>query len=148
MQAAKFFHKVNKYVFGCKVIAFPSKLITTKVKSCKWAILFLPLHPIFGKYTNSKTVYFMIIILSLLFGSIAIGCICKNIKALKALSDKVSITILLLLLTLGLSVGSQDSVTGNLLHLGFIALAIAVACVAGSVLLTFGISRLAERRRK
>ena len=90
----------------------------------------------------------MIIILSLLFGSIAIGCICKNIKALKAFSDKVSITILLLLLTLGLSVGSQDSVTGNLFNLGFIALAIAVACVAGSVLFTYGISRLAERRRK
>lgn len=104
--------------------------------------------PRFWKIHKFKNLYFMIIILSLLFGSIAIGCICKNIKALKAFSDKVSITILLLLLTLGLSVGSQDSVTGNLLHLGFIALAIAVACVAGSVLFTYGISRLAERRRK
>ena len=104
--------------------------------------------PHFWKIHKFKNLYFMIIILSLLFGSIAIGCICKNIKALKAFSDKVSITILLLLLTLGLSVGSQDSVTGNLLNLGFIALAIAVACVAGSVLFTYGISRLAERRRK
>lgn len=90
----------------------------------------------------------MIIILSLLFGGIAIGCLCKNIKVLKAFSDKVSITILLMLFTLGLSVGMQDAVIGNLLNLGIMAFVIAAACVAGSVLLTGYLSRLAERRQK
>ncbi len=90
----------------------------------------------------------MLIILSLLFGSIAIGCLCKNIQPLKVFSDKVSITILLLLFTLGLSVGMQDAVVGNILNLGFTAFAIAAVCVAGSVVLTGCLSRFAERRRK
>ncbi|MBO8475842.1 MAG: DUF340 domain-containing protein [Bacteroidetes bacterium] len=90
----------------------------------------------------------MLVILSLLFGSIATGYACKNIKMVKSFSGMVSLTVLLLLLTLGISVGMQDAIVGNLLNLGIIAFAIAASCVAGSVLLTYCISLIAERRRK
>lgn len=85
-------------------------------------------------------------ILSLLFGSIATGYACKNIKMVKSFSGMVSLTVLLL--TLGISVGMQDAIVGNLLNLGIIAFTIAASCVAGSVLLTYCISLIAERRRK
>lgn len=90
----------------------------------------------------------MLVILSLLFGSIATGYACKNIKMVKSFSGMVSLTVLLLLLTLGISVGMQDAIVGNLLNFGIIAFAIAASCVAGSVLLTYCISLIAERRRK
>ena len=70
----------------------------------------------------------MLVILSLLFGSIATGYACKNIKMVKSFSGMVSLTVLLLLLTLGISVGMQDSIVGNLLNLGIIAFAIAASC--------------------
>lgn len=90
----------------------------------------------------------MLVILSLLLGSIATGYACKNIKMVKSFSGMVSLTVLLLLLTLGISVGMQDAIVGNLLNLGIIAFTIAASCVAGSVLLTYCISLIAERRRK
>lgn len=86
----------------------------------------------------------MIVILSLLFGSIAFGmAVGKYSKSiLKKISDKASLTVLLLLFTFGVTIGGNDKLMSDILHLGASALLISVGCILGSVLAALLITRL------
>lgn len=74
-----------------------------------------------------------IILVLLLTGSIA-GYLLTRVKSLNALSEKISMyTIYVLLFFMGLNVGTKPEIMKNLAGIGFDALLIALFAIAGSV---------------
>ena len=80
----------------------------------------------------------MIVMLS----GILIGYILRNIRAIPALVSKINIYIIfLLLVVMGLSVGSNPQVIQGLGTLGLLGIAISVVSIAGSVFLSWIVYR-------
>lgn len=97
----------------------------------------------------------MLVLLSLLFGSIAIGVLAgKKCKAaFRKIGEKASLTVLLLLFSFGITLGGNNGIMTDILHLGLSALLISAGCVIGSVLVVWLAVRLlrrpaAERRQE
>ena len=81
----------------------------------------------------------MFIVISVMFGGIALGYLLRKIHLLQNLGTPIFYTILLLLFLLGLSVGSNKDLMSNLAHLGSQALLLASAGTLGSVLAGWGV---------
>lgn len=89
----------------------------------------------------------MLIILSLLFGSIIVGFIARKHKSTKIVSEKISLTILLILFVFGISICSDDSIMSDLGQLGISALFISSACILGSGLCALLIDKLCSTKK-
>ncbi len=81
----------------------------------------------------------MFTIIGIMAGGIAAGYFFRNIRLLQKIDTSIFYTILLLLLLLGISVGSNENIVNNLTTLGGQALLIALAGTAGSVLAAWAV---------
>lgn len=81
------------------------------------------------------------IILMMIAGIVA-GYLLRMVRLLGHVGRLISWTIYLMLFVLGLSVGSDRDIIGNLREIGLSALLLAVAGIAGSVLLSYAVYRL------
>ena len=81
----------------------------------------------------------MFVVISIMFGGIALGYLLRHVELLQKLSRPISYTILLLLFLLGISVGSNEEIVNNLVPLGGQALLFAVAGTLGSVLAAWAV---------
>ena len=78
----------------------------------------------------------MTIILVLMLAGILTGLILNNYPAIVKINEKLlNLAIYSLLLLLGIGVGSNEKIIGNIYTLGFQALIITLGAITGSVLL-------------
>lgn len=82
-----------------------------------------------------------------MFAGIIAGCLLRKAKFTEYVDKSVSWTILALLFFLGLSVGSNDTVMGNLRQSGLQALLLAFAGTAGSVLAAWAVYRFFFKKK-
>ena len=76
----------------------------------------------------------MFIIIGIMFTGVAIGYLFKNISFLRNTEKTISYTIVLLLFILGISIGSNKLIIGNLAAFGWQAAVIALSATCGSIL--------------
>ena len=76
----------------------------------------------------------MFTVIAIMFGGIALGYLFRKKTILQKLSKPINYTIYLLLFFLGISVGGNKEIIGNLPSLGGQALLLAFAGTLGSVL--------------
>ena len=69
-----------------------------------------------------------------MFGAIVLGYILRHVKILQKTSKIITATIAILLLTLGIGVGANQTIINNLSTLGLQALLLAVMGVLGSAI--------------
>ncbi|MDR2126685.1 MAG: LysO family transporter [Prevotellaceae bacterium] len=82
-------------------------------------------------------------IITVIFAGGIIGYIFKSKSRFIMLSEKIySLILFLLLFSLGLSVGKNESVMNNISSLGLLSLGIAIATVAGSVVCAWIVYRI------
>lgn len=90
----------------------------------------------------------MFMILGLIVFGILLGFILKdNTKIIKVVSPSINIVIYIMLLLLGVSVGSNKVVIDNLSTLGIQALFLAIGGVFGSVVLAYFISKIFVKKQ-
>lgn len=76
----------------------------------------------------------MITVLLIMLSGMGIGYIIRNKKLLKKINDRFTMyAIYLLLLLLGVVVGSDDKIMHQLMEIGWISLFFALVCIAGSI---------------
>lgn len=75
----------------------------------------------------------MYIILSLLLLSIGVGHLLRKVRFVRKVEHGSRYTILILLFVFGVSIGSNRTLLGNIAHLGWYAVIIALLGVAGSI---------------
>ncbi|WP_288318014.1 LysO family transporter [Xylanibacter caecicola] len=90
----------------------------------------------------------MIIILSLLFGGMALGLLSSRCRYTLSVDRVISLIVLLLLFTFGLSIGEDRHVLSELPGLGLSAVFISSATILGSLLVSLLISRLPGRKKE
>jgi hypothetical protein len=80
----------------------------------------------------------MLIIIILLLSGILFGFLLREKKGVIVLTDKLTNgTIYLLLLVLGISIGSNEKIISNIGSIGINAIILALGTVIGSVLLSY-----------
>ncbi|MDD5530773.1 MAG: LysO family transporter [bacterium] len=80
----------------------------------------------------------MLIIIALLISGILLGFLLREKKGIIVLTDKLTNwTVYLLLLLLGISIGSNEKIISNIGSIGINAIILAVGTVIGSVLLSY-----------
>jgi uncharacterized membrane protein YbjE (DUF340 family) len=80
----------------------------------------------------------MILVIAFLLAGIVLGFTIREKKKLKSKFDKsINISIYLLLFTLGIKAGSDDTIVRQLHSLGLTALIISLFAIAGSVLIAW-----------
>lgn len=90
-------------------------------------------------YTFTQNSICMFVVIGIMFAGIAAGYLFRRLPLLQQLGKPISYTILLLLLLLGISVGSNDNIINNLSTLGGEAFLLALAATLGSVLAAWGV---------
>lgn len=88
----------------------------------------------------------MFTVIVIMFCGVLAGRI-VGVKCRPVVSRVVTVLIWALLSMLGIEVGADPRITGNVLTLGLDALVIAVCCVAGSVLLSWVMWRMLRGRK-
>jgi uncharacterized membrane protein YbjE (DUF340 family) len=82
----------------------------------------------------------MITVAAIMFGGILTGYLLRNQKKLIVLNGSLTMWVIyMLLFFLGLSIGSNKSIINHLHTLGFTALVITLAAVAGSLLVSWAL---------
>ncbi len=84
----------------------------------------------------------MFTIIGIMFVGIFVGYLLRNVEFLQRVGKLISLTICALLLFLGISVGLNDNIIGNLQTLGLQALLFAVVGTSGSVLAGWAVDKL------
>lgn len=84
----------------------------------------------------------MFTVISFMFAGIVVGYFMRKVAWVKHVSLTISITIYLLLFFIGMSVGANDSIVGNLTLLGGEALFVSLMGTAGSILAAWFVYRL------
>lgn len=93
----------------------------------------------------------MLVILSLLFGSIMLGIIAGKYNKknfIQQVSNKASLTVFLILFTFGITIGSNEELMTHIGQLGLTAIAISTACILGSVLFALLIDKLHHKNER
>lgn len=78
----------------------------------------------------------MLIVIGIMFFGVSVGLLLRN-NPPKFLARLINVVIYLLLLALGISVGANEMIIGNLHTLGVQALVITLGALAGSILLSW-----------
>ena len=81
-----------------------------------------------------------------LIAGVCAGFAGRRIKALSHIGKAVSVTVFVMLFFLGMEIGADRQVLENISELGFRALVLALAGVAGSVLLSMILYRVLFRK--
>lgn len=91
----------------------------------------------------------MFVVISIMFGGIAVGYLSRRVELLQKIGKPISYTIFLLLFLLGITVGSNREIISNLSSLGGQALAISVSATLGSLIASWVVYHFffKERRR-
>ena len=91
----------------------------------------------------------MFVVISIMFGGIAVGYLLRRVELLQKIGKPISYTIFLLLFLLGITVGSNREIINNLSSLGGQALAISASAMLGSLIAAWAVYNLffKERRR-
>ncbi len=89
----------------------------------------------------------MFTIISIMAAGIAVGYALRRLSFLQRVNKSIPPTIWLLLLTLGVSVGSNPLILSNLGRFGWQAALLAVAGLAGSMLAAQAVYRLFFRKK-
>lgn len=76
----------------------------------------------------------MFTVLGIMFLGVGVGYLLRNVRHIGKVGGAISVTIYLLLLSLGLSIGSNDNIVKNLPVFGGQAFVLAISSLAGSVL--------------
>lgn len=76
----------------------------------------------------------MFTVLGIMFLGVGAGYLLRNVRFVSKIGGVISVTIYLLLLSLGLSIGSNDNIVKNLPVFGGQAFVLAMASMVGSVL--------------
>lgn len=79
---------------------------------------------------------------------IVVGYLLRRLPFLQKVNKGISPTVWLLLLTLGLSVGSNRFIVSNLAHFGWQAALLAIAGLSGSMLAAWMVHRLFFRKKR
>jgi len=90
----------------------------------------------------------MFIVISIMFGGIAIGYLLRKVELLQKIGKPISYTIYLLLFILGASVGQNDEIVNNLSTLGLQAFIISLAATIGSVLAGWAVYHFFFKERR
>ena len=90
----------------------------------------------------------MFAVLGFMFGGVLLGFFLRKTPLLKYLNHSILVTICLLLLMLGMSVGNNPSIVGNLQTLGAKALLVAAVTTLGSALAGWLVWTLAFKKEK
>ena len=75
------------------------------------------------------------VILMMLAG-VLVGFVFKKFKYIGLVGKLISLTVFVMLFVLGVSIGANDDVVGNLGEVGLTALILAIAGIGGSILLS------------
>ncbi|MCH5319061.1 MAG: LysO family transporter [Paramuribaculum sp.] len=75
----------------------------------------------------------MLEIIGLFIAGVLLGRLLKNIKFLGKLSGYVNVTVAMLILVLGISIGSNENVIGELKRVLFTSVVLSVLGIIGSV---------------
>lgn len=105
----------------------------------------LPLSPTQSpEFINFSTTFFTIvmIILVLILIGIAAGYALRRVKALKNVNRTITVTICFMVFMLGLTVGNNSELLGNIGNYGWQALLICCAGLAGSILFTITVNAM------
>lgn len=91
----------------------------------------------------------MFVVISIMFGGIAVGYLLRRVELLQKIGKPISYTIFLLLFLLGITVGSNREIINNLSSLGGQALVISASATLGSLVAAWVVYHLffKERRR-
>lgn len=91
----------------------------------------------------------MFVVISIMFGGIAVGYLLRRVELLQKIGKPISYTIFLLLFLLGITVGSNREIINNLSSLGGQALAISASATLGSLIAAWAVNHFffKERRR-
>lgn len=89
----------------------------------------------------------MLIVISLMVGGMLLGYVFRG-RRLRGLPTGITVLIWVLLFLLGVEVGGNRRIIDGLYTLGIEALGIAVACVAGSVMMAWLLWILIYKSRK
>lgn len=90
----------------------------------------------------------MFIVIAVMAAGIAAGYLLRKARWTQHLGKPVIYTVALLLFLMGVSVGSNETLTANLLSLGADAALIALSCTLGSVLAGVLVYRSFFRKEK
>lgn len=88
----------------------------------------------------------MFSIVGIMLTGVTIGYLFRNIPFLQLTEKTISYTILLLLFILGLSIGSNEHIIGNLAAFGWQAAILAVSATCGSILASWMVLKLFFRK--
>ena len=77
----------------------------------------------------------MVYLILTLAAGMAVGYLCRNFKLLKHTGKAISVTICVMLFSMGVMIGMDDDLLKNLSVLGLQALVLALAGAAGSVIM-------------
>ena len=89
----------------------------------------------------------MIVILICFLGGIGLGYLGRNRNRLPGIVSRLAdIMLCILLLFLGFSIGVNDSIMSKLYELGLDALILAAGAILGSIVLTYPINYLLQRK--
>lgn len=84
----------------------------------------------------------MFSIVGIMLTGVSIGYLFRNISFLQLTEKTISYTILLLLFILGLSIGSNEEIIGNLATFGWQAAILAISATCGSILASWMVLKL------
>lgn len=79
----------------------------------------------------------MFSIISVMFLGITIGYLMRNLVFLAKINKSASLTVCILLFVLGISMGSNNLIIGNMGKFGWQAIILAIAGISGSILASF-----------
>lgn len=84
----------------------------------------------------------MFSIIGIMLAGISIGYLFRNIQFVKCTEKSISCTVILLLFILGLSIGSNKQIIGNLATFGGQAAILAASATCGSILASWMVLKL------
>lgn len=76
----------------------------------------------------------MLSVILMLLAGVLVGFLCKKFKYIGLVGKLVSLTVFVMLFVLGVSIGANEDVVGNLGEVGLTAFVLAIAGIGGSVL--------------